>query len=69
VVASGVSPTIASGSSTNDGSGNTGANSIGTQDVNKLYHSLGKIYRPGACWYGTDNTLKSLESLLTKDGL
>ena len=69
IVNSGVVPTIASGSSTNDGSASTGANSIGSGDINKLYHSLSKIYRNKACFFGTDNTLRSLEGQLTKDGL
>jgi HK97 family phage major capsid protein len=68
VVASGVTPTIASGSGINDGSANSGSNSIGTQDINKLYHSLEKAYRPGACFYATDNTVKLLEGLLDKNG-
>src|SRR5665213_433009 len=68
VVASGVSPTIASGSSTNDGSANTGANSIGTADINKLYHSLEAAYRSGAVFYLNDNSLRALEGLLDKQG-
>lgn len=68
VVASGVSPTIASGSSTNTGGGETGANSIGTQDINRLYHSLEPAYRPGACFYMNDNSVRYLEGLLDKNG-
>ncbi len=69
VVASGVSPTIASGSATNTGGAETGATSIGTQDINKLYHSLEPAYRPGAAFYCTDDTVRYLEGLLTKEGL
>jgi HK97 family phage major capsid protein len=68
VVASGVSPTIASGSATNSGGAETGANSIGTQDINKLYHSLEPAYRPGSAFYMNDNTVKYLEGLLDKNG-
>jgi HK97 family phage major capsid protein len=68
VVASGVAATIASGSSTNDGSANTGANSIGTADINKLIHSLEPAYRVGACIYCNDNTVRSLKGLLDKQG-
>ena len=68
VVASGVAATIASGSSGNTGGAETGATSIGTADVNKLFHSLEPAYRPGAAFYMNDNTLRSLEGLLDKQG-
>lgn len=43
--AAGVNPTIAAGSSVNDGSGNTGTNSIGVQDILNLLYSCAAPYR------------------------
>jgi HK97 family phage major capsid protein len=50
VVASGASPVIAAGSSTNTGGSETGSTTIGTQDINNLYAKLDPAYRNGACW-------------------
>jgi HK97 family phage major capsid protein len=68
VVASGASPVIVSGSSLNTGGTETGATSIGTQDINALYHKLDPAYRIGACFYMNDSTLSYLEGLLDKEG-
>jgi HK97 family phage major capsid protein len=67
-VASGASITVASGSSTNDGAAETGANSIGTQDLAKCYFGLNAAYRPGACWAMNDTTLLGLVELLDRNG-
>jgi HK97 family phage major capsid protein len=68
VLASGASPVIAAGSSTNTGGAETGATSIGTQDINTLYHKLDAAYRSGAAWYMNDNTLSYVDGLLDKQG-
>jgi len=67
-LASGVSPVVAAGSSSNDGTGATGANSIGSQDITKLIHALDRTYRPGARFYMSDSTLQSLDLVLDKGG-
>lgn len=68
VVASGVSPVIATGSATNDGSSNTGANSIGTNDLIALEHSVDPSYRRGGKFLLNDSTLKTVKQLLDKYG-
>jgi HK97 family phage major capsid protein len=68
VLASGASPVIASGSSTNTGGVETGATSLGTQDINTLFHKLDPAYRPGAAFYMNDTTLSYLDGLLDKNG-
>ncbi len=68
VVASGQAATIAAGSSTNDGSASTGANSIGTNDLIALEHSIDPTYRRGGKFVMHDNTLKSIKQLLDKYG-
>lgn len=68
VVASGQGATIATGSSTNDGSANTGANSIGTNDLISLEHSIDPTYRRGAKFMLNDTTLKVIKQLLDKYG-
>jgi len=68
IVASGASPTVAAGSATNTGGGETGSTSIGTQDINNLYKSLDPMYRKGAAYYMNDATLEYLQGLLDKMG-
>jgi len=68
VIASGASPVIAAGSVANDAQGETGATTIGTQDINTLYHKLDPAYRSGAVFYMNDSTLSYLEGLLDKQG-
>lgn len=68
VTASGQSATIATGSSTNDGSANTGSNSIGTNDLINLEHSIDPSYRRGGRFMMHDNTLKTIKQLLDKYG-
>jgi HK97 family phage major capsid protein len=68
VLASGASPVVAAGSSTNTGGAESGATSIGTQDINTLFHKLDAQYRSGAAWYMNDATLSYLDGLLDKQG-
>lgn len=67
---SGQVPVIAAGSSTNDGGGQTGANSIGSQDLANVYFSVSQAYRksPSCGWLLNDNTLKYLSKQLDKTG-
>lgn len=58
----------ATGSATNDGSAATGANSIGTQDVDELEHSVDKAYRVGSAFMANDSTVKAFKKLLDKYG-
>jgi HK97 family phage major capsid protein len=68
VLASGAGIIVAAGSSPNDGSANTGSNSIGSGDINSAYHALDRVYRSRAVWYMSDSTLQSLEGQLDKMG-
>jgi len=67
-LAAGAAVTIAAGSATNDGSANTGANSIGSTDLWTCYKGLNPAYRVGSCWVMNDNTFTSISSLLDKSG-
>jgi len=67
VLASGATPVVAAGSSTNDGVG-TAQNSIGSQDLVALEHSVDPSYRRGAGFLLHDQTLKVLKQLLDKYG-
>jgi HK97 family phage major capsid protein len=67
-IGSGAVPVIANGSSANDGSAATGANSIGTGDIFSLYKKLDPILRQGACFLMSDNTLRAYQSLNDKQG-
>lgn len=60
----------AAGSSTNDGGAGTGANSIGTDDLVSLEHSVDRAYRlqKGAGWMLNDSVLKNLKQLKDKFG-
>ena len=68
IAASGAVPVTAAGSSANDGSSNTGANSIGYQDLVNLIHSVDPTYRRGAKFMLHDSTLRFLKTLLDKFG-
>lgn len=68
VVASGQPATVAAGSNPNDGSGASGAVSIGTQDLVSLEHSIDPSYRRGAKFLMHDGTLKIIKNLLDKYG-
>jgi len=67
-LAAGATPVVAAGSSTNTGGAETGATSIGTADIGRLYAKLDPAYRPGARWYMNDATLQYLAQLLDKNG-
>lgn len=58
------------GSSTNDGGAGTGANSIGTDDLVSLEHSVDRAYRlqKGVGWMMNDSILKNLKQLKDKFG-
>ncbi len=67
----GVVPVIASGSVVNDGiSGNTGANSIGSDDLEALYTGVDAAYRSSAkcAWTMNDNTLQSIRKIKDTSG-
>jgi HK97 family phage major capsid protein len=69
IAASGATPVVASGSFNEDGiSGNTGANSIGWQDLVNLEHSVDPTYRRGAKFMLHDLTVASLKTRLDKFG-
>jgi HK97 family phage major capsid protein len=56
------------GSSGNDGSSNTGANSVGTADLVELEFSVDPLYRKNAAYMFHDSTYKSIRQLLDKYG-
>jgi HK97 family phage major capsid protein len=60
----------ATGSSLNDGGAGTGANSIGTDDLVKLQHSVDIAYRlqKGSGWMLHDNVVSNLKQLKDKFG-
>jgi len=68
IAASGATPIVASGSSANDGSAATGANSIGYGDLVNLEHSVDPTYRRGAKYMFHDQTLAALKRLVDKYG-
>ena len=69
IAASGAVPVTATGSSLNDGVvGNTGANSIGYQDLVNLIHSVDPTYRRGAKFQFHDQTLAHLKTRVDKFG-
>jgi len=66
---SGATTLVAAGANPNSGiAGDTGANSIGTQDLVALEHSIDPSYRQGAKWMLNDDTVRELKSLLDKFG-
>lgn len=69
IAASGATPVVASGSFNEDAiAGNTGANSIGWQDLVNLEHSVDPTYRRGAKFMLHDLTVASLKTRLDKFG-
>lgn len=56
------------GSSTNDGGSGTTANSIGSDDLIELEHSVDILYRRGAMYMMHDSTLKFIKKLKDKYG-
>ena len=67
-VAAGCPQTIMVGSSANDGSANTGSNSVGTGDLVNCYKQLGLPYRPFSAWYMNDTTAQFIAGILDKYG-
>jgi HK97 family phage major capsid protein len=68
VKASGQTPVIAAGSNANDGLGGSGVNTVGSQDIVALEHSVDPTYRRGARYVFHDTTLGFLKGLLDKFG-
>jgi HK97 family phage major capsid protein len=69
IAASGATPVVAVGSSANSGNvSETGANSIGYQDLVNLEHSVDPTYRRGAKYMFHDQTLGKLKGILDKFG-
>jgi HK97 family phage major capsid protein len=68
IIANGAEPVVAVGSSANDGSAATGANSIGYDDLVALEHSVDPSYRRNAQYMFHDQTLAALQRLLDKYG-
>src|SRR3989442_10804478 len=62
---------IAAGSATVTGGTETGANSIGGEDLARLFHSVNAVYRksPKCAWLMHPNTLQRLAAITTKQGL
>jgi HK97 family phage major capsid protein len=71
LAALGVTPTTAVGSANNTGGSETGANSIGSQDIAKLYYSVNEAYRNSdkAAWFMNDSTRTYLAQLVSKQGV
>jgi HK97 family phage major capsid protein len=67
VVAATAGPT-AVGSSGNDGGSGTAANSIGSDDLIELEHSVDKAYRRGSSFMAHDSTIKFIKKLKDKYG-
>jgi HK97 family phage major capsid protein len=60
---------IANGANPNSGNaGDTGSNSIGTQDLVDLEHSVDPSYRGRGSWMFHDTTLRTLKNVLDKFG-
>jgi HK97 family phage major capsid protein len=65
----GQTPVIAQGSAFNDGSGNTGANSIGSEDIQGMYSQLDDAYdNSHTAWLMNRHTLATLGGALDKFG-
>jgi HK97 family phage major capsid protein len=67
VLASGATPVVSTGSSSNDGFG-TAATTVGTNDLIALEHSVDPLYRRGASFMLSDQSLKKVKQLLDKYG-
>lgn len=68
ILASGVTPIIAAGSSESTGGAQTGVNSIGYSDLVNLEHSVDPTYRRGAQYMFHDQTLSAIKRILDKYG-
>src|SRR5437899_4364068 len=62
---------VAGGSASVTGGSETGSNSIGGEDLSRLFHSVNALYRksPKCAWLMHPNTLQRLTALTTKQGL
>lgn len=67
VLASGATPVVATGSSSNDGTGAANA-TVGTNDLVALEHSVDPTYRRNGRFMFHDKSLKSIKQLLDKYG-
>lgn len=67
VIASGATPVVAAGSSSNDGVGTASA-TVGTNDLIALEHSVDPLYRRGARFMLHDKSLQKIKQLLDKFG-
>ena len=61
-------PLIAAGSAANTGGSETGATSIGSQDLVNLEHTVDSLYRPRASYMMHDSTLRVIKTLLDRYG-
>jgi HK97 family phage major capsid protein len=70
LIAAGANPVIAAGSAENTGGSETGANSIGTSDIVRLYTSVDAAYRASkkAAFLMNDDTLTYILKLVDKQG-
>jgi len=59
---------LAAGANANDGGGETGGLSIGSQDLTDLEHTVDPSYRPGASYQFHDQTFRVIKRLLDKFG-
>jgi HK97 family phage major capsid protein len=67
VLASGATPVVATGSSSNDGTGASNA-TVGSNDLVALEHSVDPLYRKSAAFVLHDQSLKKIKQLLDKYG-
>ncbi len=68
ILASGVTPVIATGSSESTGGSQTGTNSVGYSDLVSLEHSVDPTYRRGAKYMFHDQTLAAIKKIIDKYG-
>jgi HK97 family phage major capsid protein len=68
ILANGVTPVVAQGSSESTGGAQTGANSVGYSDLVNLEHSVDPSYRNGARYMFHDTTLSALKKIIDKFG-
>jgi HK97 family phage major capsid protein len=70
LVSAGVTGIVAAGSAVNSGGAETGANSIGSSDLARLYFTVNAAYRssPKCGWMMADSTLLYLSTVVTKMG-
>jgi HK97 family phage major capsid protein len=70
LIAAGVTPTVAVGSAGNTGGTEDGTNSIGSEDIAKLYYSVNEAYRsqPKASFFMNDSTRAYLSRIVNKMG-